>query len=46
MKVYGYVRVSSQEQNPERQLIALKEFGVIEKNIFLDKVSGKDFQRT
>lgn len=43
--VYGYIRVSSREQNEDRQLIALKEVGIAEKNIFLDKQSGKDFNR-
>lgn len=43
--VYGYIRVSSRDQNEERQLIALKEMGVHEKNIYLDKQSGKDFNR-
>ncbi len=43
--VYGYVRVSSREQNEDRQLIALKDVGVKEKNIFMDKQSGKDFNR-
>lgn len=43
--IYGYARVSTKEQKEIRQLIALKEFGVIEKNIFIDKQSGKDFQR-
>lgn len=43
--VYGYIRVSSRDQNEERQLIALKEVGVHEKNIYLDKQSGKDFNR-
>lgn len=43
--VYGYVRVSTKEQNEARQMIAMKEFGVKEKNIFLDKQSGKDFNR-
>ena len=42
---YGYIRVSSREQNEDRQLIALREAGVTEKNIFLDKQSGKDFDR-
>ena len=42
---YGYMRVSSKEQNEDRQLIALTQFGIEEKNIFLDKQSGKDFQR-
>ena len=43
--VYGYIRVSSREQNEDRQLIALREAGVTEKNIYLDKQSGKDFNR-
>lgn len=43
--VYGYVRVSSIEQNEDRQMIALKEAGVNCNRIFLDKQSGKDFQR-
>ena len=42
---YGYVRVSTAEQNEDRQLIALREMGVSEKNIFMDKLSGKDFRR-
>ena len=42
---YGYARVSTVLQKEDRQIIALKEFGVDEKNIFLDKVSGKDFNR-
>ena len=45
MKIYGYVRVSSTDQNEDRQLIALREQGVDEKNIFIDKQSGKDFDR-
>lgn len=45
MEIYGYVRVSSTEQNEDRQLIALREQGVDEKNIFIDKQSGKDFER-
>mgnify|MGYP005925661731 CR=1 FL=1 len=44
-KVYGYVRVSSQEQNEDRQLIAMAEAGVERANIFIDKQSGKDFER-
>lgn len=44
-ETYGYVRVSSRDQCEERQMIAMEEFGVLEKNIFLDKVSGKDFER-
>lgn len=42
---YGYIRVSTREQNEQRQLIALQEFGIDEKRIYLDKQSGKDFQR-
>lgn len=45
MKRYGYVRVSSKDQNLERQLDALKDMGILEKNIFIDKMSGKDFHR-
>ena len=45
-KIYGYVRVSSQEQNEDRQLIAMAEAGVARGNIFIDKQSGKDFERT
>ncbi|MBE6866547.1 MAG: recombinase family protein, partial [Ruminococcaceae bacterium] len=45
MNIYGYIRVSSRDQNEDRQLIALKEVGVPEKNIYLDKQSGKDFNR-
>ena len=44
-ELYGYVRVSTKDQCEERQLIAMQEFGVPEKNIFLDKLSGKDFER-
>lgn len=44
-KVYGYVRVSSYDQNESRQLTALQELSVSKKNIFIDKQSGKDFQR-
>ena len=42
---YGYVRVSTKDQNEARQMIAMKEFGIDEKFIFLDKQSGKDFNR-
>ena len=45
MADYGYVRVSSKDQNEDRQMIALKEVGVADKNIYIDKQSGKDFQR-
>lgn len=44
-KIYGYVRVSTKEQNEDRQLIALEELCVPSKNIFVDKQSGKDFNR-
>ena len=43
--IYGYVRVSSKDQNEDRQMITLHEVGVPEKNIYLDKQSGKDFDR-
>jgi len=43
--VLGYARVSSTDQNADRQLVALREFGVPDGNVFLDKKSGKDFQR-
>ena len=43
---YGYARVSTREQNEERQLIALTGFGIAETAIFVDKQSGKDFERT
>ena len=43
--IYGYIRVSTKEQNEDRQMIALREVGVPEKNIFMDKQSGKDFNR-
>lgn len=44
--IYGYARVSSADQNEERQLIALTEVGVNQNNIYIDKKSGKDFDRT
>lgn len=44
-RVFGYVRVSSQEQNEDRQLIAMAEVGVPRENIYMDKQSGKDFDR-
>lgn len=45
MELYGYMRVSSRDQNEDRQRIALIEMGVPEKNIFMDKQSGKNFER-
>ena len=44
-KIYGYMRVSTREQSEDRQRIALLEMGVPEKNIYADKLSGKDFNR-
>lgn len=45
MTIYGYVRVSSTDQNEDRQMIALHQVGVEDKYIFMDKQSGKDFER-
>lgn len=45
MNTYGYIRVSTKEQNEDRQMIAMREFGVAENHIILDKQSGKDFDR-
>ena len=42
---YGYIRVSTKEQNEQRQLIAMREFGIAENRVYMDKQSGKDFQR-
>lgn len=42
---YGYIRVSTKEQNEQRQVLVLKEYGISEKQIFMDKQSGKDFVR-
>ena len=44
-KIYGYVRVSTREQNEDRQMIAMKANSVPEENIYMDKLSGKDFNR-
>mgnify|MGYP005954216601 CR=1 FL=1 len=44
-KKYGYIRVSSTDQNEERQLVAMEEEGIPEKNLYIDKQSGKDFDR-
>ena len=43
--VYGYIRVSSADQNEERQVIAMRKMEVPEKNLYIDKQSGKDFDR-
>ena len=45
MNVYGYVRVSTRDQNEDRQLIAMEGLAIPEKNIYIDKQSGKDFER-
>ena len=42
---YGYIRVSTRDQNEDRQLIAMRELSIPETNVFLDKQSGKDFER-
>ena len=42
---YGYIRVSTREQNGDRQLIAMREFGVAEEHIYTDRQSGKNFER-
>ena len=42
---YGYIRVSTKEQNELRQVLALREAGIADRNIFLDKQSGEDFER-
>lgn len=44
-KTYGYVRVSSKDQNEARQYLDLLDFGIDKKNIYMDKLSGKDFNR-
>ena len=44
-KMYGYARVSTREQKEDRQLMALMEMQVPRKNIYMDKQSGKDFER-
>ena len=43
--IYGYIRVSTREQNADRQILALQEFSIPAKNLFMDKQSGKDFER-
>ena len=45
MEIYGYVRVSSADQNEDRQMLALGKQSIAEKNIYIDKLSGKDFNR-
>ena len=43
--IYGYIRVSTREQNEGRQILALQELAIPQKNLFMDKQSGKDFER-
>ena len=43
--VFGYIRVSTKDQNEERQMIAMKELHILKENLFIDKQSGKDFNR-
>ena|GEM_PF-3065258 len=45
MEIYGYIRVSSIDQNEDRQLLAMQELNISATNIFVDKQSGKDFKR-
>lgn len=45
MNTYGYIRVSTRDQNEDRQMIAMREFGIKDDHIVLDKQSGKDFER-
>ena len=45
MSSYGYIRVSTKEQNEDRQLAALEVLGISKKNLYMDKLSGKDFNR-
>lgn len=45
MKKYGYIRVSTKEQNPERQITALQTYNIPKENIYMDQLSGKDFCR-
>ncbi len=42
---YGYIRVSTKEQNEQRQLIAMREFGIAENRVYMDKQSGKEFEQ-
>ena len=44
-RIYGYIRVSTKEQNIDRQCISMQEFGVPSQNIYIDRQSGKDFDR-
>ena len=44
-RTFGYIRVSTREQNEARQVLALHDFGITDEYIFMDKLSGKDFNR-
>ena len=44
-KLYGYIRVSTKEQNEDRQRLAMHEFGIADRELYMDKQSGKDFER-
>jgi DNA invertase Pin-like site-specific DNA recombinase len=44
-KLYGYIRVSTKEQNEDRQRLAMHEFGIADRDLYMDKQSGKDFER-
>ena len=44
-KLYGYIRVSTKEQNEDRQRLAMYEFGIADRELYMDKQSGKDFER-
>jgi len=43
--IYGYIRVSTKEQNEDRQVESIRNYGVKDENVFMDKKSGKDFER-
>ncbi len=45
MEKYGYIRVSAKDQNPERQFIALQEYQIQQRNIYVDRMSGSNFLR-
>ena len=44
-EMYGYIRVSTKDQCEERQIITMHEFGVSDRDIYMDKLSGKNFER-
>ena len=45
MEKYGYIRISTKDQNPERQSAAFEKYGIRPENVYLDKASGKNFER-